>query len=88
LWAKNNNKNIRLLGRGTNITKTVDIAEILKREFKMEIPTLDDLETALDENNIEKAKKILKNLRKFEVRTATDKIEDRNVSSIEINLEV
>jgi len=84
LWAKNNNKSIKLLGRGSNITKTIDISEIIKRHYDIDVPNIDDILILLKEKKFNEATKKLEQYCKFKINVKSEKFNDKNISVVEI----
>lgn len=88
LYALGKSDDIMISARGSNIKTAVDISEILKRNMDIpkEIPTLEDLNNALESEDIELAKELLAKIRTSFVKIGSEKFQERNVSTIEINL--
>jgi DNA-binding protein Alba len=88
-YALNNNDSINLKGRGNNIKRTVDIADILLRKYlevSKEIPSYSDIKTALQNKDTSLANKLLDNLMVCEIKIGSEEFEGRFVSTIDITL--
>lgn len=88
-YALNNNDSINLKGRGNNIKRTVDVADILLRKYlevSKEIPSYSDIKTALQNKDTSLANKLLDNLMVCEIKIGSEEFEGRFVSTIDITL--
>jgi DNA-binding protein len=80
---------IQIIGRGNNVKRSIDVAAILLRQYldvPQELPSLDELEDALNKDDIKLAKKLVKQMRVCEIKIGSEKFQDRNVSTIDIML--
>jgi DNA-binding protein len=80
---------IQIIGRGNNVKRSIDVAAILLRQYldvPQEFPSFDELEDALNKEDIKLAKKLLKQMRTCEIKIGSEKFQDRNVSTIDIML--
>lgn len=80
---------IQVIGRGNNVKRSVDVAAILLRQYldiPPELPTLEEVEDALNKEDIKLAKKLIKQMKACEIRIGSEKFQDRNVSTIDIML--
>jgi DNA-binding protein Alba len=89
-FALNNNVDeIHLIARGNNMKRAIDVSDILLRQYldiPEKIPTLDDLEDAIEKEDCKLAKKYLKQIRACEIKIGSEKFGERNVSTLEVIL--
>lgn len=80
---------IQIIGRGNNVKRSIDVAAIVLRQYldvPQELPSLDELEDAINKEDIKLAKKLIKQMKICEIKIGSEKFQDRNVSTIEIML--
>ena len=85
----NDEGEVQVIGRGNNVKRSVDVAAILLRQYldkPDELPTLSDVENALDNKDIELAKELIKQLKMCEIKIDSEKYDNRHVSTIEITI--
>lgn len=89
-FALNNNVDeIHLAGRGNHVKRCIDVSDILMRQYldiPEKIPTLSDLEEAIEKEDFKLAKKLINNMKICEIKIGSERYGDRNVSTIEIIL--
>jgi DNA-binding protein len=80
---------IQIIGRGNNVKRSIDVAAILLRQYldvSQEFPSLDELEDAINKEDLKLAKKLIKQMKACEIKIGSEKFQERNVSTIEIML--
>jgi len=86
LFAKSEDKDaVKITGRGHNIKRCIDVAAILLRKYLEPIDcNLQDALSALESNEIDKAKDIINKLLICEVNIGSEAYGERYVSTIDI----
>ena len=85
----NDRDEVQIVARGNNIKRAVDVSAIMLRQYldvSPEIPSMSEIMDALNEDNVSKAKKLLKQLMVCEIIIGSEKFDERNVSTIDIIL--
>jgi DNA-binding protein len=80
---------IQIIGRGNNVKRSIDVAAILLRQYldvPQELPSFDELEDAINKEDIKLAKKLIKQMKVCEIKIGSEKFQERNVSTIDIML--
>lgn len=80
---------VQITGRGNNIKRSVDVADILLRKYldvPKELPNLNDVLNALDNNDISAARDLIRKLMICEIKINSEEFENRHVSTIDIIL--
>jgi DNA-binding protein len=78
---------IQIIGRGNNVKRSIDVAAILLRQYldvPQELPSFDELEDAINKEDIKLAKKLIKQMKVCEIKIGSEKFQERNVSTIDI----